>query len=108
MTYYSAILAWAAYYFGASFSWPLPWAVAQCGETDLTCRADPQRALPLKSSSVYFNKSVLQTNLDSLESGIASTISGPLYGSAPPMLRCRTLTARFPFSPSTSPAQLHC
>ena len=92
MTYYSCIIAWAAYFFGASFKWPLPWAVEDCAgletkEVQDTCFADPKRALPLPRSDSYFEDTVLQTSRAALEAGVARTISGPLYGSAPRLLR---------------------
>ena len=83
VTYYSAIIAWAAYYFGASFVSPFPWAAEECGE-DALCAADPDRALPLPSSDSYFRDTVLQLNDSSLEDGVARIFSGPLVGCALP------------------------
>ena len=83
VTYYSAIIAWAAYFVGASFRWPLPWAAEDCG-LDQMCAADPRRALPLPSSNTYFTDVVLNENPDSLQNGVARIISGPLVGCTPP------------------------
>ena len=85
VTYYSAIIAWAAYYLGASFVWPLPWATEDCG-ADAECLADPARALPLPSSDSYFTDTVLQSNDSSLADGVARVFSGPLVGCAPPLI----------------------
>ena len=41
VTYYSAIIAWALYYFFASFMWPFPWATDVCAADDAECMADP-------------------------------------------------------------------
>lgn len=87
VTYYSCIIAWAAYFFGASFKWPFPWAVEDCAgfESDperTACATDPKRALPLPRSDSYFEDTVLNTSRAALEAGVARTISGPLYGSA--------------------------
>eukprot|EP00892_Ulva_mutabilis_P009295 jgi/Ulvmu1/6738/UM030_0073.1 len=79
VTYYSAIIAWAAYFFGASFKWPFPWAISDCGG-DATCLADPDQALPLPTSNSYFTDTVLQSNDDSLTDGVARIFSGPLVG----------------------------
>lgn len=86
VTYYSCIISWAVYYLGASFASPLPWAVRECSklkdpDNQAACFADPKRALPLPTSDSYFDNAVLKTNHSSLESGVARTISGPLYGS---------------------------
>ena len=83
VTYYSAIIAWAAYYVGASFVWPLPWAAEECG-LDEDCAADPRRALPLPSSNAYFTDTLLNENPASINDGVARVISGPLLGCAPP------------------------
>eukprot|EP00892_Ulva_mutabilis_P009294 jgi/Ulvmu1/6737/UM030_0072.1 len=79
VTYYSAIIAWAAYFVGASFEWPLPWAAVGCGG-DAECAVDPQRALPLPAASTYFTDTLLNENPDSVNSGVARVISGPLLG----------------------------
>ena len=84
VTYYSAIIAWAAYYVGASFVWPLPWAAEECG-LDEDCAADPARALPLPWSERYFTETLLNEDPESLASGVARVISGPLLGCALPL-----------------------
>ena len=99
MTYYSAIIAWAAYYFGASFKWPFPWATEDCG-VDAECLADPARALPLPTSDSYFTDTVLQSNDSSLADGVARIFSGPLVGCAPPL-------TRYCLGSSSVPAQCH-
>ena len=85
VTYYSAIIAWAAYYVGASFKWPFPWAIENCGG-DAACLADPARALPLPSSDSYFTDTVLCSSHSSLADGIARIFSGPLVGCVPPLI----------------------
>ena len=47
--YYNVILAWALVYFGASFTSPLPWAIAQDANGNVTMDAD-----------IYFEDEVLQ------------------------------------------------
>lgn len=81
MTYYSVIVAWSLFYFGASFGWPFPWATENCGD-DAACIADPARALPLTRSRDYFTNTVIQFDEDQLESGAATKIAGPIFGCA--------------------------
>ena len=90
MTYYSVIVAWALYYFGASFAWPFPWA-QRCGAADEACMADPLRALPLARSQEYFTNTVMQFDASKLESGAATGIAGPIFGCAPHPLCCTDL-----------------
>jgi hypothetical protein len=80
VTYYSSILAWAIYFVGGSFTWPLPWAI-RCDSNDAACMADPSKALPITSATSYFDR-ILGTSEDSLEVGVARRVSGPLMGSA--------------------------
>ena len=87
MTYYSVIVAWSLYYFGASFAWPFPWAQQQCGEEDAACLSDPARALPLARSEHYFFNTVMQFDQSQLSSGSASGIAGPILGCATPCAR---------------------
>ena len=74
----------ALYFLGASFKWPLPWAAQACPPGDADCRAEPRRMLPLQASNTYFTDTVLKSNRDNLDRGVAENISGPLYGSALP------------------------
>ena len=68
------------YFFGASFKWPFPWAIT-CDENDSSCNTDPQRILPIATSSKYYD-GVLNNNEANLQEGRADIISGPLFGSA--------------------------
>ena len=84
MTYYSAIIAWALYYTGASFIWPFPWATDTCPAEDAACMADPARALPLASSRNYFLDTVMKYSPENVDKGTATVISAPLFGCAYP------------------------
>jgi Sodium:neurotransmitter symporter family len=88
-TYYSSILAYVAYYFCASFAWPLPWATDTCAASDATCLNDPVRAQPIPASDKYFND-VIEADYGSYKRGVSKLMSGPLFGGvfAP---KCMTL-----------------
>jgi hypothetical protein len=81
VAYYSVIVAWALYYIGASFLWPLPWATS-CEAGDQACATDPRRALPLTRSDDYFNRVVMQYDEGNLNRGAATLVAGPIFGCA--------------------------
>jgi hypothetical protein len=83
VTYYSSIIAWALFYFGASFKWPFPWAAENCGQ-DPACQANPARALPIARSDDYLLTDVMQFNEANVAKGVADLFSGPLIGCTPP------------------------
>ena len=104
---FKLIFTLQVYFFGASFKWPLPWATQECAEDDSRCQRDPGRVLPLQSSNAYFEQTVLEANRDNLDKGVARSISGPLYGSAPLLVLTVMPHCLHPYKCSALPDHLH-